>query len=118
MASTLERMLKFAELTPTRKIALVVAGALWLAWLAWLVQWIVRTPPAQWSVTLTIIMTTLGALSFAAVLVELLRPFFPTTVDWTDRRHFLCVAIVFAVFAVVQNSGVLLAMSAHGVHAF
>ncbi len=111
-------MLKLAELTPRRKTALVVAGALWLAWLTWLVQGIVRTPPAQWSVALAIIMTILGALSFAAVLVELLRPYFSATTDWPDRKHFLCVVIVFAVFTVVQTSGILVAMSAHGVHAF
>jgi hypothetical protein len=107
-----------AQLTPKRRTALVSALVLWLVSLAWFVQGIVRTPPAQWSVALAIVMTTLGSLSCAAVVVEMFRPFFHATAVWTDRTHFRCVALLFAVFAVIQNSGILVAMSAHGVHAF
>ena len=107
-----------AQLTPKRRAALLSALVLWLASLAWFVQGIVRTPSAQWSVALAIVMTTLGSLSCAAVVVEILGPFFRATAAWTDRTHFRCVALAFAVFAVMQNSGILVAMSAHGVHAF
>ena len=81
-------------------------------------QGIVRTPPAQWSVALAIIMTTLGSLSCAAVVVEMFRPFFRATAGWADREHFRCVVVVFVIFAVIQNSGILVAMTSHGVRAF
>jgi hypothetical protein len=108
----------FADLTAKRKTALVVAGLLALVWLAWIIFAIARTPPAQWSAKLAIVIVTLGALSSAIVFVELFRPFFRVMTGWADREHFRCVAIVFALLAVVQNGGVLLTMSTHGVHAF
>jgi len=107
----------FADLTPKRRTTLVIGGVLWLASLVWLVQ-LVRTPPAQWSLPLAIVMTTLGALSSAAVVVEMFRSLFRVTAGWADREHFRYVVLVFVVFAVIQNTGILVAMSSYGVHAF
>ena len=105
-------------LSRKRKTALVAAVVLGLSCWTWFTFAIARTPPAQWSVPLAVAVVTLGALSSAIILVELVRPFFRTTAVWADREHFRCVAATFGVLAVVQNAGVLVAMSAHGVYAF
>ena len=108
----------FAALSTKRKAALALAIVLGLFSWAWVTFAIMRTDPARWSVPLAVVVVTLGALSSAIILVELVRPFFRAAAAWADREHFRLVAILFAVLAVVQNVGVLVAMSAHGVYAF
>jgi hypothetical protein len=104
----------FSDLTPKRRVALMVAIVLWIATAYWFVFGVFRVPASQLPLYTAVVFAGFGALSTAVVVVEMVRGISSRYSSWSDERHFLWVALVFAGLFAMQYTGLRIALSSNG----
>ena len=105
----------FADLTPERRVALMVAIVLWIATNYWFVFGIFRVPSSQWPPHMAVVFAGIDALSTAVVVVEMVRGISSRLSSWSDEKHFFWVGLVLAGLLAIQYTGIRIALSSPGV---
>ena len=105
----------FSDLTPERRVALMVAIVLWIATNYWFEFGVFHLPSSQWPPLVAVVFAGIGALSTAVLVVEMVRGISSRLSSWSDERHFFWVGLVFAGLLAMQYTGIRIALSSHGV---
>jgi uncharacterized membrane protein len=104
----------FSDLTPKRRVALMVAIVLWIATAYWFAFGVFQVPASQWPPYTAVVFAGFGALSTAVVVVEMVRGISSRLSSWSDERHFFWVGLVFAGLFAMQYTGIRIALSSYG----
>jgi len=104
---------EFRKVSFRRKAAVAVAIVCFGVFVAFILPEWTRRPFQALSPTAVLVTTCLSAISSAIAIVEIARATLPSTLGWSDERHFRFVILAFGVLLAIQFTGLLFVLSSN-----